>query len=178
MIAKRCCDSRPRPPRARRRAEPTARRRRSTRGALRFGDSLPWEKRAELLELRSRACYVTDEHDAARVAIEEAIEGRRKLGQPVDEARALRWLSKILFCPGLDAWAFSYLLRAVLHLIPGLLHHGRGFGPDIQLMGFQADAGQGLGQRGASPLELQLQLLFVEFGDDLTFADELTEVNR
>ena len=71
--------------------------------ALRFGDSLPLEKRAELLELRSRECYVTDEHDAARVAIEEAIECRRKLGQPVDEARALRWLSKILFCPGLDA---------------------------------------------------------------------------
>ena len=102
MIAKRCCDSRPRPPRARRRAGAHREAAAQYARALRFGDSLPLEKRAELLELRSRECYVTDEHDAARVAIEEAIECRRKLGQPVDEARALRWLSKILFCPGLE----------------------------------------------------------------------------
>ena len=99
VIAKRCCDSRPRPPRARRRAEPTARRRRSTRGRFDSASSLPLEKRAELLELRSVSATSRDEHDAARVAIEEAIECRRKIGQPVDEARALRWLSKILFCP-------------------------------------------------------------------------------
>jgi ATP/maltotriose-dependent transcriptional regulator MalT len=71
--------------------------------ALRFGDSLSLAERGELLELRSRECYFTDEHDAALAAIEEAIECRRKLGQPVDEARALGWLSKILFCPGRDA---------------------------------------------------------------------------
>jgi DNA-binding CsgD family transcriptional regulator/tetratricopeptide (TPR) repeat protein len=73
--------------------------------ALRFGDGLPLDERADLLERRSQECYVTDEHDAATVAIQEAIECRRKLGQPVDEARALRWLSKILFCPGYDAEA-------------------------------------------------------------------------
>jgi DNA-binding CsgD family transcriptional regulator/tetratricopeptide (TPR) repeat protein len=71
--------------------------------ALRFGDTLPLDERADLLERRSRECYVTDQHDAATVAIREAIECRRALGQPVDEARALRWLSKILFCPGRDA---------------------------------------------------------------------------
>jgi DNA-binding CsgD family transcriptional regulator len=71
--------------------------------ALRFGDTLPLDERAELLERRSRECYVTDEHDAATVAIQEAVECRRKLGEPVDEARALRWLSKVVFCPGRDA---------------------------------------------------------------------------
>ena len=71
--------------------------------ALRFGDSLSLDERADLLERRSRECYVTDEHGAAREAIEEAIACRRQLGRPVDEAHALRWLSKILFCPGLDA---------------------------------------------------------------------------
>jgi DNA-binding CsgD family transcriptional regulator/tetratricopeptide (TPR) repeat protein len=71
--------------------------------ALRFGDGLSLDERADLLERRSQECYVTDEHDAATVAIREAIECRRKLGEPVDEARALRWLSKIVFCPGHDA---------------------------------------------------------------------------
>ncbi len=71
--------------------------------ALRFGDRLEPAERAELLERRSRACYVTDEHDEAIEAIEEALECRRRLGQTLEEGAALCWLSEILVCPGQNA---------------------------------------------------------------------------
>jgi len=68
--------------------------------ALRFGDRLSLAERAELLERRSRHCYVNDQHDAATEAIQEALECRRKLGQTLAEGAALAWLSEILLCPG------------------------------------------------------------------------------
>ena len=68
--------------------------------ALRFADRLAPAERAELLERRSRECYVTDQQDAATAAIEEALEYRRELGQPLEEGSALCWLSAILVCPG------------------------------------------------------------------------------
>lgn len=68
--------------------------------ALRFGDRVPVAERAELLERRSRECYVTDQQDAATEAIEEALECRRELGQRLEEGSALCWLSEILVCPG------------------------------------------------------------------------------
>lgn len=68
--------------------------------ALRFGDRLPAGERAELLEQRSRACYLTDQNDAAVEAIEGALTCRRELGQALEEGDSLRWLSQILWCPG------------------------------------------------------------------------------
>jgi tetratricopeptide (TPR) repeat protein len=68
--------------------------------ALRFGDRLPLARRAELLERRSSACYLTDQNDAAIEAIEEALACRRRLGQRLEEGDSLRWLSQILWCPG------------------------------------------------------------------------------
>ena len=68
--------------------------------ALRFGDRLPIGVRAELLERRSYACYLTDQNDAAVEAIQEALECRRRLGQRLEEGDSLRWLSQILWCPG------------------------------------------------------------------------------
>ena len=68
--------------------------------ALRFGDRLPLARRAELLERRSQACYLTDQNDAAVEAIEDALECRRRLGQRLEEGDSLRWLAKILWCPG------------------------------------------------------------------------------
>ena len=70
--------------------------------ALRFGDRLTLAERAELLERRSRACYVTDQNDEAIEAIEEAVECRRALGDKLAEGDSLRWLSQILWCPGQD----------------------------------------------------------------------------
>jgi len=68
--------------------------------ALRFGDALSPQARADLLELRSRACYVTDQNEAAVQAIEEALECHRAVGDRLREGAALTWLSLILWCPG------------------------------------------------------------------------------
>ncbi len=73
--------------------------------ALRFGDRLPTAERAELLERRSRVCYVADENDEAVDAIEEALECRRELGERLEEGDSLRWFSQILWCPGRTAEA-------------------------------------------------------------------------
>jgi DNA-binding CsgD family transcriptional regulator len=69
--------------------------------ALRFGGALEPAERAELLERRSRVCYVTDQHDEAVAAIQEAAEIRRALGDRLAEGEALCWLSLILWCPGM-----------------------------------------------------------------------------
>ena len=81
--------------------------------ALRFGDRLAPGERAELLEARSRACYVTDQNDAAIEAIEEALALRRGLGQPLAEGDDVRWLSQILWCPGYTSRAERAALDAV-----------------------------------------------------------------
>jgi DNA-binding CsgD family transcriptional regulator/tetratricopeptide (TPR) repeat protein len=68
--------------------------------ALRFGDRLSPAERAELLERRSYACYLTDQSDEAIEAIAEAVACRRELGDKLGEGESLRWLSEILWCPG------------------------------------------------------------------------------
>jgi DNA-binding CsgD family transcriptional regulator len=81
--------------------------------ALRFGDRLPPDRRAELLERRSHACYLTDQNDAAVEAIQEALECRRQLGQRLEEGDALRWRSQVLWCPGRTAEAEQAAREAV-----------------------------------------------------------------
>jgi DNA-binding CsgD family transcriptional regulator len=68
--------------------------------ALRFGDRLSVAERAELLERRSYACYLTDQNEAAVAAVEDALKCRRQLGQGLEEGDSLRWLSQVLWCPG------------------------------------------------------------------------------
>jgi DNA-binding CsgD family transcriptional regulator/tetratricopeptide (TPR) repeat protein len=68
--------------------------------ALRFGDRLSVAERAELLERRSYACYLTDQNDAAVEAVTDALACRRRLGQRLEEGDSLRWLSQVLWCPG------------------------------------------------------------------------------
>jgi DNA-binding CsgD family transcriptional regulator/tetratricopeptide (TPR) repeat protein len=68
--------------------------------ALRFGDRLPAAERAELLERRFYACYLTDQNDAAVEAVQGALECRRRLGQRLEEGDLLRRLSSTLWCPG------------------------------------------------------------------------------
>jgi DNA-binding CsgD family transcriptional regulator len=70
---------------------------------LRFGERLSPAERAEFLERRSRACYITDDSDEAIEAAEDALELRRKLGQGREEGELLTWLSRILWCPGRTA---------------------------------------------------------------------------
>ena len=68
--------------------------------ALRFGDQLDAARRAEILELRSRACNLTDQYDEGIAALEEAVELRRALGDKLKEGDDLRQLSGLLWCPG------------------------------------------------------------------------------
>jgi DNA-binding CsgD family transcriptional regulator len=88
--------------------------------ALRFGDRLPGADRAELLERRSRACYLTDQNDAAVAAVAGALACRRQLGQRLEEGDSLRWLSQVLWCPGrtVEAELAAREAVAVLEALP------------------------------------------------------------
>jgi DNA-binding NarL/FixJ family response regulator len=68
--------------------------------ALRFGDRLTAAERAELLELQSGECLLTDQYDKGIDALEQAVECRRSLGDRLKEGDALRRLSEFLWCPG------------------------------------------------------------------------------
>ena len=68
--------------------------------ALRFGDGLPVDRRAELLQRRVDECWMTDQFDAAIEAQEEALECWRRLGDRLGEGDALRTLSRLLFFVG------------------------------------------------------------------------------
>ena len=68
--------------------------------ALRFGDRLPPEERAEFLSRRAAECYLTDENDEAIEAQLAALECYRELGDRRREGDSLRSLSEILWCPG------------------------------------------------------------------------------
>jgi DNA-binding CsgD family transcriptional regulator/tetratricopeptide (TPR) repeat protein len=68
--------------------------------AVRFGEGLSPTERADLLERRSRECYVTDQYDEGIAALEEAVECRRTVGDRLGEGNALRQLSEFLWCPG------------------------------------------------------------------------------
>ena len=81
--------------------------------ALRFGDRLEAAQRAELLELRSRACYLTDQYDEGIAALEHAVELRRSVGDDLKTGDDLRILAEFLWCPGRVAEAERRATEAV-----------------------------------------------------------------
>ncbi|BEP14909.1 AAA family ATPase [Acidothermaceae bacterium B102] len=68
--------------------------------ALLFGAALPPAERADLLERRADACFITDQYDAGIAALEEALAARRATGDRLGEGDVLRQLSNFLWCPG------------------------------------------------------------------------------
>ncbi|WP_090800382.1 ATP-binding protein [Asanoa ishikariensis] len=66
--------------------------------ALRFGNGLPPETRADLLERQSQECYLTDQTDESITALEHAIAVRRQAGDRRGEAAALSLLTRRLWC--------------------------------------------------------------------------------
>src|SRR5439155_19992238 len=86
---------------------------------LRFGDRLSPAERADLLERRSRSCYVTDQIADAIAALEEALSCHRELGDRIGEGEALRQLSEIVWCPGRSADA-DRLARDAVALLEAL----------------------------------------------------------
>jgi DNA-binding CsgD family transcriptional regulator len=81
--------------------------------ALRSGDSLTLQKRAELLERRSHECYLADQTEEALAAIKEALACRQQLGDKLCEGDLLRWLSEVLWCPGYTSECVSAARQAV-----------------------------------------------------------------
>ena len=68
--------------------------------ALRHSQRLSPADRAELLERRSRECYLTDQADEAIDALRSAVDAYRELGDRAREGETLARLSSILWCPG------------------------------------------------------------------------------
>lgn len=87
--------------------------------ALRVGGTaLSPRQRAELLEGRSRACYLADDQLEAIAVVREAIAWRRQEGAPTHEARDLTELSSYLTCRGLLREAHAAMAEAA-RLIEG-----------------------------------------------------------
>ncbi len=84
--------------------------------ALRFGDGLEVSEQAQLLEQRSRACYLSDDIDQAIESAEQALELWRTLGETLEEGRLLCWLAEILWCPGRTQESAEAARRAVILL--------------------------------------------------------------
>jgi DNA-binding CsgD family transcriptional regulator/tetratricopeptide (TPR) repeat protein len=73
--------------------------------ALRYAERLSPVERAQLLEDRAYACYLTDHTGEAIEALEVALDLRRELGDRRAEGDVLRRLAEILWCPGRTAEA-------------------------------------------------------------------------
>jgi DNA-binding CsgD family transcriptional regulator/tetratricopeptide (TPR) repeat protein len=86
--------------------------------ALRFGDELPLDARATLLERRAHECYLTDQAEEAIAALRHAVECRRGLRDRLGEGETLRLLSSLLWCPGRTAEAAHVAGEAVALLEP------------------------------------------------------------
>jgi DNA-binding CsgD family transcriptional regulator/tetratricopeptide (TPR) repeat protein len=88
--------------------------------ALRFGDSLPLEARAMLLERRARECYLSNQADEAIGDQRRAVECHRRRRDRLGEARALRSMSTMLWCPGRTAEATLAArdAAAILEVLP------------------------------------------------------------
>jgi DNA-binding CsgD family transcriptional regulator/tetratricopeptide (TPR) repeat protein len=80
--------------------------------ALRFAAERPHAERLDLLEGRSRACYLADDQVEAIVVARQAIALAREAGDQLPEARAQLELAGYLGCRGFNADAFAALDRA------------------------------------------------------------------
>jgi DNA-binding CsgD family transcriptional regulator len=81
--------------------------------ALRFADRLPGAERAQLLERRSFECYLTDQHDEAIAALEQALALRRADGDARGEGVALTALATRRWCASDIDGAESAVAEAV-----------------------------------------------------------------
>ncbi len=84
--------------------------------ALRFGNGLPPERRAELLERGGHERYLVDRFEDAIEWLEEAVEIWRAQGNRVREGDALRQLSKLQWC-GAHAGAAVETIRHAVEVL-------------------------------------------------------------
>ncbi len=81
--------------------------------AIRFGDRLALDERAELLERRAYECMLIDQIDESLDALRTAITIRRQQGDVRAEGNGLQQLSNVLWCPGRVAEAKDAARQAV-----------------------------------------------------------------
>ncbi|MGZ4333630.1 MAG: ATP-binding protein [Gaiellaceae bacterium] len=93
--------------------------------ALRHGNGLDRATRAELLEQRAIACYLTDQNTESIDALHLALPLYGELGDRRAEGNAFRLLSEYLWCPGRVDESIEAAHRAVALLEP--------FGPSREL---------------------------------------------
>jgi DNA-binding CsgD family transcriptional regulator/tetratricopeptide (TPR) repeat protein len=88
--------------------------------AIRFGDMLPPDRRAELLSRRSAECFLSGEYPDAIEARRQALACYRQMGDRLSEGDALRSLSANLRCHGLvqEADEAGAAALAVLTTLP------------------------------------------------------------
>src|SRR5262249_36617878 len=86
--------------------------------ALRFGDGLSGERRAELLERRSYECYLIDAIDDAIAAGQAALSEHRCGGDRLREGDAHRWLSRLQWFAGDTPTAEAHARAAIELLEP------------------------------------------------------------
>lgn len=86
--------------------------------ALRFGDGLSGQRRAELLERRSYECYLIDAIDDAITARQAALSEHRDRGDRLREGDAHRWLSRLEWFAGDNPTAELHARAAVDLLEP------------------------------------------------------------
>jgi DNA-binding CsgD family transcriptional regulator len=87
--------------------------------ALRFGELLPRDQQAALLERLSYECYVTDQSPEAVDAIERAIEHHHALGDTAREGAALALLARRVWCSGVgDAEPITRRAISILEELP------------------------------------------------------------
>jgi len=85
--------------------------------ALQFGDALPREDYAQLLESHSIACYLSDQGEKALASRRAALEIWRKLGNRLKEGESWRWLSHLSW-HGQDAIDAALAALDVLEPLP------------------------------------------------------------
>jgi DNA-binding CsgD family transcriptional regulator/tetratricopeptide (TPR) repeat protein len=140
--------------------------------ALRYGDQLPAEERAALLERRAQACYVTDDNSEAIESVTAALAEYRSLGDALREGDALRLRSEVLWCPGRVAESIQAAEDAVSVL--EALEPGRELGmayANLASVCLPASRPQEALRWGSRALEIGREL-----GDDELVAHALTDV--
>jgi ATP/maltotriose-dependent transcriptional regulator MalT len=73
--------------------------------ALRFADRVDPERRCELFEQRSLACYLSEQLDEALAAREAALACLEGCGDRLRQGESRRWLARLLWCVGRTAEA-------------------------------------------------------------------------
>lgn len=140
--------------------------------ALRFATTVTESQRADLLEGRSRACYLADDQLEAIAVVRQAIECRRRGADRAGEARALTELAGYLSCRGYITDADAALERAV-----GLISDRRDSVEAAYVLEYEARSRVGVDEADVCVRKArQAMAVAQEWGDDLVTGHAMTTI--